>query len=102
MLADMLSSPRRVVSFLPTLVALCSLLVPSGWALCIGPQGHVAVEPASPGGPGCCDASNTMADEPSCVPGSDEPCEDIALNTWIAKHYVERAGQYRDGLKPAG
>ena len=26
--------------------------------------------------------------------------EDIALNTWIANHYVERAGQYRQGLKP--
>ena len=28
--------------------------------------------------------------------------EDIALNTWIAKHYVERSSQYRDGLKPVG
>jgi len=28
--------------------------------------------------------------------------EDIALNTWIANHYVERAGQYRAGLKPVG
>ncbi len=28
--------------------------------------------------------------------------EDIALNTWIANHYVERAGQYRTGLKPVG
>ena len=28
--------------------------------------------------------------------------EDIALNTWIARHYVERSSQYRDGLKPVG
>jgi carbonic anhydrase/acetyltransferase-like protein (isoleucine patch superfamily) len=28
--------------------------------------------------------------------------EDIALNTWIANHYVERAGLYRTGLKPVG
>jgi carbonic anhydrase/acetyltransferase-like protein (isoleucine patch superfamily) len=28
--------------------------------------------------------------------------EDVALNTWIANHYVERAGQYRSGLKPVG
>lgn len=28
--------------------------------------------------------------------------EDIALNTWIAQHYVERAEQYRSGLKPVG
>ncbi|HEX4780725.1 MAG TPA: gamma carbonic anhydrase family protein [Usitatibacter sp.] len=28
--------------------------------------------------------------------------EEIALNTWIAEHYVERAGLYRKGLKPAG
>jgi carbonic anhydrase/acetyltransferase-like protein (isoleucine patch superfamily) len=28
--------------------------------------------------------------------------EDIALNTWTANHYVERAGQYRAGLKPVG
>ena len=28
--------------------------------------------------------------------------EDIALNTWIANHYVERAGQSRHGLKPVG
>lgn len=28
--------------------------------------------------------------------------EDIANNTWIAEHYVERAGQYLAGLAPAG
>ena len=28
--------------------------------------------------------------------------EDIALNTWIANHYVERGRQYRKGLKPVG
>jgi len=28
--------------------------------------------------------------------------EEIALNTWIAEHYVERAGIYRKGLKPVG
>ena len=28
--------------------------------------------------------------------------EDIANNTWIAEHYVERAGQYLAGLKTAG
>ncbi|HCN31029.1 MAG TPA: gamma carbonic anhydrase family protein [Usitatibacteraceae bacterium] len=28
--------------------------------------------------------------------------EDIANNTWIADHYVERAGQYLAGLAPAG
>ena len=28
--------------------------------------------------------------------------EEIALNTWIAEHYVERAGRYRKGLKPVG
>jgi len=28
--------------------------------------------------------------------------EDIANNTWIAEHYVERAGQYLTGLAPAG
>jgi carbonic anhydrase/acetyltransferase-like protein (isoleucine patch superfamily) len=28
--------------------------------------------------------------------------EDIALNTWIANHYVERAALYRTGLKPVG
>jgi carbonic anhydrase/acetyltransferase-like protein (isoleucine patch superfamily) len=26
--------------------------------------------------------------------------EEIALNTWIARHYVERAGTYRRDLKP--
>ena len=26
--------------------------------------------------------------------------EEIALNTWIAEHYVERAERYRRGLKP--
>jgi carbonic anhydrase/acetyltransferase-like protein (isoleucine patch superfamily) len=26
--------------------------------------------------------------------------EEIALNTWIAEHYVERAAAYREGLKP--
>jgi carbonic anhydrase/acetyltransferase-like protein (isoleucine patch superfamily) len=28
--------------------------------------------------------------------------EDIAMNTWIAEHYVERAGIYRRGLKALG
>jgi carbonic anhydrase/acetyltransferase-like protein (isoleucine patch superfamily) len=28
--------------------------------------------------------------------------EDIANNTWIAEHYVERAATYRRGLKPVG
>jgi carbonic anhydrase/acetyltransferase-like protein (isoleucine patch superfamily) len=26
--------------------------------------------------------------------------EEIAMNTWIAEHYVERAARYREGLKP--
>jgi len=26
--------------------------------------------------------------------------EEIATNTWIAEHYVERAAIYRKGLKP--
>ena len=26
--------------------------------------------------------------------------EEIATNTWIAEHYVERAGRYNQGLKP--
>jgi carbonic anhydrase/acetyltransferase-like protein (isoleucine patch superfamily) len=28
--------------------------------------------------------------------------EEIATNTWIAEHYVERAGRYRQGLKAIG
>ena len=28
--------------------------------------------------------------------------EEIAMNTWIAEHYVERAARYRKGLKPLG
>ncbi len=28
--------------------------------------------------------------------------EEIALNTWIAEHYVERAARYRQGLKRLG
>jgi carbonic anhydrase/acetyltransferase-like protein (isoleucine patch superfamily) len=28
--------------------------------------------------------------------------EEIAMNTWIAEHYVERAGAYASGLKAAG
>ncbi len=28
--------------------------------------------------------------------------EQIAMNTWIAEHYVERSGIYRRGLKPVG
>jgi carbonic anhydrase/acetyltransferase-like protein (isoleucine patch superfamily) len=26
--------------------------------------------------------------------------EEIAMNTWIAEHYVERSGRYRKGFKP--
>ena len=28
--------------------------------------------------------------------------DEIAMNTWIAEHYVERAARYRQGLKPIG
>src|SRR5688572_30223097 len=28
--------------------------------------------------------------------------EEIAMNTWIAEHYVERAGRYRQGLRAIG
>lgn len=28
--------------------------------------------------------------------------EEIAMNTWIAQHYVERAATYRKGMKPVG
>ena len=28
--------------------------------------------------------------------------DEIAMNTWIAEHYVERAGRYRQGLKAIG
>jgi carbonic anhydrase/acetyltransferase-like protein (isoleucine patch superfamily) len=28
--------------------------------------------------------------------------EEVGMNTWIADHYVERAGIYRKGLKPVG
>ena len=28
--------------------------------------------------------------------------EEIAMNTWIARHYVERAALYRKGLRPLG
>jgi carbonic anhydrase/acetyltransferase-like protein (isoleucine patch superfamily) len=28
--------------------------------------------------------------------------EEVRMNTWIAEHYVERAGIYRKGLKPVG
>ena len=28
--------------------------------------------------------------------------EEIAMNTWIAEHYVERAERYRRGLKAIG
>ena len=28
--------------------------------------------------------------------------EEVEMNTWIADHYVERAGIYRKGLKPVG
>ncbi len=28
--------------------------------------------------------------------------EEVRMNTWIAEHYVERAGIYRKGLKPIG
>ena len=28
--------------------------------------------------------------------------EEIAMNTWIAEHYVERSARYRKGLKPVG
>ena len=28
--------------------------------------------------------------------------EEIAMNTWIAEHYVERAGKYLKGLTPVG
>lgn len=76
---------RSAITLIPTVLALSSFLLPSGLAICIGPDGHVAIELVSQGGLPCCDAPATSTGAESCVPESGSPCEDIALNSGAAR-----------------
>lgn len=84
MLVRVMRIVPRVLTLLPTWFAVCTVVLPSGSALCIGSGGHVAVEAASPRGIPCCDAPVASAEAPSCASESDAPCEDISLDAGAA------------------
>lgn len=76
---------RRAMALIPTALALWTFLLPSGWAICIGPEGHLAVEPAVQVGATCCAPPTSTQGTESCVPDSGSDCEDIALGTGAAR-----------------
>lgn len=79
MLDVMMRPLRRVTALVPTLLALCSFLLPSGWTVCIGADGHVAVEPVAQAGAACCAPADAPSGTASCVPGPDSDCQDVEL-----------------------
>ena len=76
---------RRAMALIPTALALCTFMLPSGWAICIGPEGHLAVEPAVQVGATCCASPANSKGAESCVPDSGSGCEDIALDSGAAR-----------------
>lgn len=85
MLNPMSHPLRRAMALIPTVLALCTFLLPSGWAICIGPEGHLALEPAVQAGATCCATPTGSQGTPSCVPESGSDCEDIALESGAAR-----------------
>ncbi len=85
MLDHMTRPLRRAMALIPTALALCTFLLPSGWAICIGPDGHLAVEPAVQVGATCCATPTGSQGTESCVPDSGSDCEDIALGSGSAR-----------------
>ena len=69
---------RRLRSLALVLALFCA--VPSGWTLCVGPGGHLVIEPSVPAGELCCVADNVGAGE-ACVPEGCENCRDLSLES---------------------
>jgi len=76
-----MKSFRGIPSLLPALFALCALMPPSGWTLCIGSQGHLAVEPAAIDGTSCCDSPSGLSAGVTRPSDACDPCEDVRLST---------------------
>lgn len=69
-----------------TLWALLVLLPPGAWALCLGTQGHIALEPAATG---CQETAARGTGESSCSASDCNDCEDVLLVEGIALHPPE-------------
>lgn len=83
---------RKALSLIPALLALTSFVLPAGLGVCIGPEGHVAIEPIGQDGRSCCEEPATRAGTESCVPDSESDCEDIALSSGAARLSRPEAG----------
>lgn len=68
-----LPTPRHAFALLSLLGALLAFVPPSGWALCLSADGHVAMEPACADGP--------RAPGAPCEQEADDcgPCVDIEI-----------------------
>jgi hypothetical protein len=97
-----MSHPRRTFARVAALaLVLTSFLPPAGWTLCIGPDGHVAVEPAPEAGGPCCATPGAGEAADPCTPEACSPCADVALTAGAALA-ASPAPSGRPQLAPAG
>jgi hypothetical protein len=61
-----------------SLILALTCAFPSGWTLCVGPDGHLVVEPSAPAGQLCCEPGEARAGD-ACVPDGCEDCRDYEL-----------------------
>ena len=65
-------------------LAALSCLPPSGWQLCVGANGHWAIEPSSVAGDACCDERSDTGSSGATSGGDCTDCTDYALSSSIA------------------
>lgn len=75
--------PRALSQLRDTLLVAClaalSCLPPSGWQLCVGANGHWAIEPSSIAGDACCDEAPAGAATGAAAADDCADCTDYAL-----------------------
>ncbi len=79
------SLPRRARAVAVSLLfSLTALLPPSGWALCVGADGHFELEPAGRGEPSCCEDAAPGGPAEAIAPDDCGACLDLALAPGLA------------------
>lgn len=80
--------PRALSQLRDTVLVAClaalSCLPPSGWQLCVGADGHWAIEPSSVAGDACCDDSPSADASGADAADDCTDCTDYALAGTIA------------------
>ena len=72
-------------TFLHLLLGL-TLLMPSGWKLCVASDGHWVLEPGAPGAAPCCASDSESGPADACRAEGCAECQDLALSDGHAVH----------------